>query len=64
MLMQLVAPSDVESKFRALEGSDVDDDLAKMKAALGSGKVAGQVRRRCLAWWWEHCFGMGCDALL
>ncbi|PRW58837.1 putative membrane-associated 30 kDa chloroplastic [Chlorella sorokiniana] len=39
----LVAPSDVESKFRALEGSDVDDDLAKMKAALGSGKVAGQL---------------------
>ncbi|KAI3439051.1 hypothetical protein D9Q98_001461 [Chlorella vulgaris] len=33
----LVAPDNVESKFRALEGSDVDDDLAKMKAALGSG---------------------------
>lgn len=40
---QLVAPSDVESKFRELEGSNVDDDLAKMKAALGSGKVAGEV---------------------
>lgn len=41
---QLVAPSDVEAKFRALEGSDVDDDLAKMKAALGSGKPKGEVR--------------------
>ena len=41
--LQLVAPDSIENKFRALEGSDVDDDLAKMKAALGSGKVAGEV---------------------
>ncbi|KAI7839719.1 hypothetical protein COHA_006523 [Chlorella ohadii] len=39
----LVAPSDVEAKFRELEGSNVDDELSKMKAALGSGKVAGQL---------------------
>ncbi|EFN51740.1 hypothetical protein CHLNCDRAFT_59172 [Chlorella variabilis] len=39
----LVAPDSIENKFRALEGSDVDDDLAKMKAALGSGKVAGEL---------------------
>lgn len=35
----------MEAKFRALEGSNVDQDLAAMKAALGSGKTAGQVRR-------------------
>jgi phage shock protein A len=33
----LVAPDSVESKFRALEGSAVEDDLASLKAALGSG---------------------------
>lgn len=33
----------MEAKFRELEGADVDDDLAKMKAALGSGKVKGEV---------------------
>jgi hypothetical protein len=43
--LQLAAPSDnIESKFRALEGSDVDDELSKMKASIGGGsKVAGQV---------------------
>lgn len=56
-----MAPSDVEQKFRALEGSDVDDDLAKMKAALGGGsKVAGEVGGR--AGWaaaarsWARCW--------
>lgn len=45
---QLVAPDSVESKFRALEGSDVDDELAKMRAQLGSGKVKGEVS-------WNDC---------
>lgn len=32
------APDSLEDKFKALEGSSVDDDLAKMKAGmLGSG---------------------------
>lgn len=39
----LVAPDSVESKFRALEGSDVDDELSKMKAQLGSGTVKGEL---------------------
>ncbi|KAL4434394.1 hypothetical protein ABPG75_000835 [Micractinium tetrahymenae] len=39
----LVAPDSVESKFRALEGSDVDDELSKMKAQLGSGKPKGEL---------------------
>lgn len=43
--VQLVAPDSVESKFRALEGSDVDDELSKMKAQLGSGTVKGEVGR-------------------
>lgn len=38
-----MAPDSVESKFRALEGGDVDDELSKMKAQLGSGKVKGEV---------------------
>lgn len=33
----LSAPDDVESKFRALEGSNVDDDLNQLRTALGSG---------------------------
>jgi len=38
---QLTAPDDVEKAFGALEGSSLDDDLARMKAglALGSGRV-------------------------
>lgn len=43
MLLQLVAPDDLESKFQALEGSDVDDELTSMKAKLGTSSVAGQV---------------------
>ena len=35
--LQLVAPDNLESKFRALEGDAVDDELSRMKAALGSG---------------------------
>lgn len=59
-LPQLVAPSDVEAKFRELEGSNVDDELSKMKAALGSGKVAGQVRMggvlvSCMRRVWPLC---------
>ncbi|KAL4428577.1 hypothetical protein ABPG77_008889 [Micractinium sp. CCAP 211/92] len=42
-VQMLVAPDSVESKFRALEGSDVDDELAKMRAQLGSGKVKGEL---------------------
>lgn len=39
-----MAPDDLESKFRALEGPDVDDDLAKMKKALAASSVPrGQV---------------------
>lgn len=36
--MQLTAPDSLESKFAALEGSDVDDELSKMKASLGASK--------------------------
>ena len=43
--MQLSAPDDVESKFRALEGSNVDDDLNQLRAALSSGsKPRAEVR--------------------
>jgi hypothetical protein len=38
-----VAPDNLESKFRELEGSKVDDELAAMKAQLGSKRVVGQV---------------------
>ena len=50
LALQLVAPSDLEAKFAALEGSDVDDELNKMKAQLGVGrKPAAQVRpARCI----------------
>eukprot|EP00889_Picochlorum_renovo_P000821 jgi/Picre1/27851/NNA_000815.t1 len=34
---------DLESKFKQLEGGDVDDDLAAMKAKLGTTTVAGQL---------------------
>lgn len=34
---------DIESKFKQLEGGDVDDDLAAMKAKLGTTKIAGQL---------------------
>jgi phage shock protein A len=34
----LVAPDNLESKFRELEGSNVDDELAAMKAQLGGGR--------------------------
>ncbi len=50
-----MAPDSVESKFRALEGSDVDDELAKMRAQLGSGKVKGEVSRHgCNASLFSH----------
>lgn len=42
-LLQLVAPDNLESKFRELEGSNVDLELAEMKAKLGTGRVAGEV---------------------
>lgn len=34
---------DIESKFKQLEGGNVDDDLAAMKAKLGSTEVAGRL---------------------
>ena len=34
---------DVESKFRQLEGGNVDDDLAAMKAKLAPPKIAGEL---------------------
>ena len=38
----LTAGSDLEDKFKALEGSSVDDELAKMKSGmLGDGKAKG-----------------------
>lgn len=40
---QLVAPDNLESKFLALEGSDVDDELSKMKAQLAASKPVAQV---------------------
>jgi hypothetical protein len=51
--LQLVAPTDLEAKFAALEGSNVDDELSKMKAQLGVGKrPAGQVR-------WDRVLHLG-----
>lgn len=41
--MQLVAPDNLESKFLALEGSDVDDELSKMKAQLAASKPVAQL---------------------
>ena len=48
MCVQLVAPDNLESKFRELEGgNNVDDELAAMKAQLGGGsKIRAEVRRR------------------
>ncbi len=46
---QLVAPDNLESKFAALEGSNVDDELSKMKAQLGVGKKPiGQASGRAM----------------
>lgn len=40
----LVAPDNLESKFRELEGGgNVDDELAAMKAQLGAGRVRGEL---------------------
>jgi phage shock protein A len=39
----LVAPDNLESKFRELEGNNVDDELAQMKAQLGSGRPRGEL---------------------
>lgn len=40
----LVAPDNLESKFRELEGgNNVDDELAAMKAQLGAGRVRGEL---------------------
>ena len=38
--MQLAAPDDLESKFRNLEGDDVDDQLAAMKKRSLTGATA------------------------
>jgi hypothetical protein len=45
LLLQLGAPnSNLEAKFAALEGgSDVDDELSRMKLALGERKPIGQL---------------------
>jgi phage shock protein A len=43
LLLQLSAPDDLESKFKQLEGSNVDDDLEAMRAKLGTTSFAGQV---------------------
>lgn len=45
LFVQLVAPDNLESKFKALEGGDVDDELSKMKAQLGARKPVAQVGR-------------------
>jgi hypothetical protein len=37
VLLQLAAPDNLEQQFQALEGSSVDDDLAKMKAGRLKG---------------------------
>jgi len=39
----LIAPDNLESKFLELEGSNVDDELAAMKAKIGPGRVAGEL---------------------
>jgi phage shock protein A len=39
----LSAPDDLESKFKQLEGSNVDDDLEAMRAKLGTTSFAGQL---------------------
>lgn len=39
---------DVESKFRMLEGGDVDDDLAQMKARLAPPAIKGQLPGRLI----------------
>lgn len=39
----LVAPDNLESKFRELEGSNVDDELRKLKGQLTGSRVAGEL---------------------
>lgn len=39
----LVAPDNLEAKFKELEGSNVDDELAALKNKLGSGSSKGPI---------------------
>lgn len=40
-MLQLVAPDNLESKFRELEGSAVDDELRKLKTSLEDKRPRG-----------------------